>query len=83
MLTMQVPKVVLARSAEILSLLMLSVFGICLTFFFTALMVEVEEPHYPPPPFNLSLYKGISSYRLPRWFVSFLLTHPVARDFLD
>ena len=83
MLTMQVPKVVLARSAEILSLLMLSVFVICLTFFFTALMVEVEESDYPPPPFNLSLYKGISSYRLPRWFVSFLLTHPVARDFLD
>ena len=83
MLTMQVPKVVLARSAEILSLLMLSVFGIYLTFFFTALMVEVEEPHYPPPPFNLSLYNGIKSYRLPRWFVSFLLTHPVARDFLD
>ena len=48
-----------------------------------ALMVEVEESDYPPPPFNLSLYKGISSYRLPRWFVSFLLTHPVARDFLD
>ena len=83
MLTMQVPKVVLARSAEILSLLMLSVFGTYLTFFFTALMVEVEESHYPPPPFNLSLYKGISSYRLPRWFVSFLLTHPVAKDFLD
>ena len=83
MLTMQVPKVVLARSAEILSLLMLSVFGTYLTFFFTALMVEVEKSDYPPPPFNLSLYKGISSYRLPRWFVSFLLTHPVARDFLD
>ena len=83
MLTMQVPKVVLARSAEILSLLMLSVFGTYLTFFFTAPMVEVEKSDYPPPPFNLSLYKGIKSYRLPRWFVSFLLTHPVARDFLD
>ena len=83
MLTMQVPKVVLARSAEILSLLMLSVFGTYLRFFFTALMVEVEESDYPPPPFNLSLYVAIKSYRLPRWFVSFLLTHPVARDFLD
>ena len=48
-----------------------------------ALMVEREESHYPPPPFNLSLYKGIKSFRLPRSFVSFLLTHPVARDFLD
>ena len=63
--------------------LMLSVFGAYLTFFFTAPMVEVEKSDYPPPPFNLSLYKGIKSYRLPRWFVSFLLTHPVARDFLD
>ena len=62
---------------------MLSVFGIYLTFFFTVRMVEVEESHYPPPPFNLSLYKGIKSFRLPRSFVSFLLTHPVARDFLD
>ena len=48
-----------------------------------ALMVEREESHYPPPPFNLSLYKGIKSFRLPRSFVSFLLTHPVARDFLQ
>ena len=26
--------------------------------------------------------KGIKSYRLPRWFVSFMLTHPVAQDFI-
>ena len=46
-------------------------------------MAEVEEDQYPPPPYNLSLYKGIKSYRLPRQFVTFLLTHPVARDYID
>ena len=46
-------------------------------------MVEVEEEQYPPPPYNLTLYKGIKSYRLPRQFVTFLLTHPVARDYID
>ena len=46
-------------------------------------MAEVEDAQYPPPPYNLTLYKGIKSYRLPRQFVSFLLTHPVARDYLD
>ena len=46
-------------------------------------MVEVEEDQYPPPPYNLTLYKGIKSYRLPRQFVTFLLTHPVARDYID
>merc|ERR1719445_589460 len=46
-------------------------------------MVEVEDSPYPPPPYNLTLYKGIKSYRLPRQFVSFLLTHPVAKDYLD
>ena len=46
-------------------------------------MVEVEEDQYPPPPYNLSLYKGIKSYRLPRQFVVFLLSHPVARDYID
>ena len=46
-------------------------------------MVEVEEDQYPPPPYNLSLYKGIKSYRLPRHFVVFLLNHPVARNYLD
>ena len=46
-------------------------------------MVEVEEDHYPPPPYNLSLYKGIKSYRLPRQFVTFLLNHPVAKEYID
>ena len=46
-------------------------------------MTEVEEDQYPPPPYNLTLYKGIKSYRLPRQFVTFLLTHPVARDYID
>ena len=47
------------------------------------MMVEVEEDQYSPPPYNLSLYKGIKSYRLPRHFVVFLLSHPVARTYLD
>ena len=47
------------------------------------MMVEVEEDQYLPPPYNLTLYKGIKSYRLPRQFVTFLLTHPVARDYID
>ena len=46
-------------------------------------MVEVEEDQYPPPPYNLSLYKGIKSYRLPRQFVAFLLNHPVAKEYID
>ena len=46
-------------------------------------MVEVVDPEYAPPPYNLTLFKGIKSYRLPRVFVEFLLTHPVAREFLD
>ena len=46
-------------------------------------MVEVEDLQYPPPPYNLTLYKGIKSYRLPRQFVTFLLNHPVARDYID
>ena len=31
-----------------------------------------------PVPFNLTIYKGSKSYRLPRIFVSFLFDHPVA-----
>merc|ERR1712126_189094 len=32
---------------------------------------------------NLTIYKGAKSWRLPRTFVSFLLTHPVAKTYLD
>ena len=46
-------------------------------------MVRVVDPVNDPPPFNLSLFKGIKSYRLPRWFVTFLLTHPVAKEFIN
>ena len=46
-------------------------------------MLEIEDWAYHPAPHNLTLYKGLKSYRLPRWFVSFLLTHPVARDYID
>ena len=45
-------------------------------------MVEVEEDQYTPPPYNLSLYLGIKSYRLPRQFVTFLLNHPVAKEYI-
>ena len=36
-----------------------------------------------PVPYNLKIYKGAKSYRLPRKFVEFLLTHSVAKSFLD
>jgi len=36
-----------------------------------------------PPPFNLTLMKGIKSFRLPRHFVTFILQHPVANAFLS
>ena len=35
-----------------------------------------------PPPFNLIIYKGAKSWRLPRMFVTFLLNHPVAKTYL-
>ena len=34
-------------------------------------------------PYNLTIYKGAKSYRLPRQFVKFLLSHPVALTFLS
>ena len=42
---------------------------------------ETQDPD--PVPFQLNVYKGIKSHRLPRGFVSFLLTHPVAQTFLN
>ena len=36
-----------------------------------------------PVPYNLKIYKGAKSYRLPRKFVDFLLNHAVAKRFLD
>ena len=35
-----------------------------------------------PVPYNLTIYKGAKSWILPRTFVSFLLTHPFAIEFL-
>ena len=32
-----------------------------------------------PVPFNLAIFKGIKSHRLPRAWVRWLLTHPVAQ----
>ena len=37
---------------------------------------------HDPPPFNLTIYKGAKSWRLPRKFVTFLLDHPVAKTYL-
>ena len=34
-----------------------------------------------PPPFNLTIYKGRKSWKIPRSFVTFLLTHPVVEEF--
>jgi hypothetical protein len=36
-----------------------------------------------PIPFGLAIYKGSKSYCLPRQFVDFLLTHPVATSFIE
>ena len=33
-------------------------------------------------PFNMTIYKGAKSYRLPRSFVEFLLNHPVSLQFI-
>jgi len=47
-------------------------------------VIMIKETQDPDPvPFQLNVYKGIKSHRLPRGFVSFLLTHPVAQTFLN
>merc|ERR1719452_120187 len=45
-------------------------------------LVQMKEAP-DPIPFNLTIYKGAKSYRLPRQFVDFLLTHPVATTFIE
>ena len=45
-------------------------------------MVKLEEAP-DPIPFGLEIYKGAKSYSLPRYFVEFLLTHPVATRFIE
>ena len=42
-----------------------------------------QEKNPDPVPFNLTLYKGTRSYRLPKQFVQFLLSHPVATAFQE
>ena len=42
-----------------------------------------EGAREDPVPFNLTIYKGAKSYRLPRQFVKFLLSHPVSLTFLE
>ena len=36
-----------------------------------------------PVPFNLKIYKGAKSWKLPRSFVSFLLNSPVSLQFIE
>ena len=44
----------------------------------------IEDSEAPDPvPFQLNIYKGIKSHRLPRSFVKFLLNHPVAQTFYN
>ena len=45
-------------------------------------MIQLNESP-SPVPFDLLMYKGGKSYRLPRIFVQFLLEHPVAAKFLE
>ena len=45
-------------------------------------MIQLKESPNPVP-FDLIMYKGAKSYRLPRIFVQFLLEHPVAAKFLE
>jgi len=44
--------------------------------------IRLEEAP-DPIPYGLTIYKGAKSYRLPRQFVDFLLSHPVAAAFLE
>ena len=44
--------------------------------------IRVTNIALGPIPFNLTIYKGAKAWKLPREFVQFLLTHPVAKEFL-
>ena len=44
--------------------------------------IRVTDIALGPIPFNLTIYKGAKAWKLPREFVQFLLTHPVANEFL-
>ena len=46
------------------------------------MVTQDNDQDLPPPPYNLTLMKGIKSYKLPRKFVAFVLNHPVAQAFL-
>ena len=37
----------------------------------------------PKPPFHLKIFTGVRSFILPRQWVKFLTTHPVARAYID
>ena len=44
--------------------------------------LQITDIPLGPIPFNLTIYKGAKAWKLPREFVQFLLTHPVANEFL-
>jgi len=44
--------------------------------------VQITDIPLGPIPFNLTVYKGAKAWKLTRKFVQFLLTHPVATEFL-
>ena len=46
------------------------------------MVTQDNDQDLPPPPYNLTLMKGMKSYKLPRKFVAFVLNHPVAQNFL-
>merc|ERR1719342_878809 len=45
--------------------------------------LQITDIPLGPIPFNLTIYKGAKAWKLPREFVQFLLTHPVANEFLE
>ena len=45
--------------------------------------LEEKKGEADPVPFQLSIFKGIKSHRLPRAWVRWLLTHPVPQAFVS
>ena len=45
--------------------------------------MKTVEGKPSPPPFNMKLFKGKDSFKLPRPFVKFMIHHPVAASFLN
>ena len=45
--------------------------------------LDIMKEAPDPVPFGMTIYKGAKSYKLPRQFVEFLLTHQVATAFIE